>query len=45
VGLDELTGTVNSAAALDGAATKPHGPKPYQVVTVLGDKQVVKTFY
>jgi pilus assembly protein CpaB len=45
VGLDELTGTVNSAAALDGVATKLRRPKPYQVVTVLGDKQVVKTFY
>jgi pilus assembly protein CpaB len=44
VGLDELTGTVNSAGVLDGA-NKPQRPKPYQVVTVLGDKQVVKTFY
>src|ERR1700722_13059645 len=44
VGLDELTGTVNSGA-LDGVATKPQRAKPYQVVTVLGDKQVVKTFY
>ena len=44
VGLDELTGTVNSAGSLD-SAPKPQRPKPYQVVTVLGDKQVVKTFY
>jgi len=45
VGLDELTGTVNPAASLDGAFTKTQHAKPYQVVTVLGDKQVVKTFY
>jgi pilus assembly protein CpaB len=45
VGLDELTGTVNSAASLDGVVTKTQHAKPYQVVTVLGDKQVVKTFY
>jgi pilus assembly protein CpaB len=45
VGLDELTGTVNSAASLDSVVTKPQHAKPYQVVTVLGDKQVVKAFY
>ncbi len=45
VGLDDLTGTVNPAASLDGVAGKVQRPKPYQVVTVLGDKQVVKTFY
>jgi pilus assembly protein CpaB len=45
VGLDELTGTVNPAASLGGVVTKTQHAKPYQVVTVLGDKQVVKTFY
>jgi pilus assembly protein CpaB len=45
VGLDELTGTVNSPAGLGGVVTKTQHTKPYQVVTVLGDKQVVKTFY
>jgi pilus assembly protein CpaB len=45
VGLDELTGKVDAAASLDGVATKSQRAKPYQVVTVLGDKQVVKTFY
>jgi pilus assembly protein CpaB len=45
VGLEELTGTVNPGAGRDGVATKPQRPTPYQVVTVLGDKQVVKTFY
>ena len=44
VGLAELTGTTDSVASLDGAAKTQHA-KPYQVETILGDKQVVKTFY
>src|SRR5882757_1083926 len=43
VGLDELTGTV-LLPSTEAPATKPRA-KPYQVETVLGDKQVVKTFY
>jgi pilus assembly protein CpaB len=44
VGLDELTGTVGLPPIISGGAKMPR-TKPYQVVTVLGDKQVVKTFY
>ena len=43
VGLDELTGTV-LLPSTGAPVTKPRA-KPYQVETVLGDKQVVKTFY
>ncbi len=45
VGLDELTGTTPSPAGNDALIAKPVRAKPYQVETVLGDKQVVKTFY
>jgi pilus assembly protein CpaB len=45
VGLAELTGTTDSVASLDGVVSKPQRAKPYQVETILGDKQVVKTFY
>ncbi len=45
VGLDELTGTTVLSASTGAAVTKPARAKPYQVETVLGDKQVVKTFY
>jgi pilus assembly protein CpaB len=45
VGLEELTGTTDSVASLDGVVTKTVHAKPYQVETILGDKQVVKTFY
>jgi pilus assembly protein CpaB len=41
VGLDELTGTVAPPAKAE-AAIAPR--KPYQVETILGDKQVVRTF-
>ena len=44
VGLDELTGTTAPLArAATAIAPAPH-PKPYQVETILGDKQVVRTF-
>jgi pilus assembly protein CpaB len=42
VGLDELTGTVAAPAKAGVAIATPR--KPYQVETILGDKQVVKTF-
>jgi pilus assembly protein CpaB len=45
VGLAELTGMTGAEAGLDGAVTKTVHAKPYQVETILGDKQVVKTFY
>jgi pilus assembly protein CpaB len=45
VGLAELTGTTDPLAGLEGAVTKTVHAKPYQVETILGDKQVVKTFY
>jgi pilus assembly protein CpaB len=45
VGLAELTGTTDSVASLDGVVSKTQRAKPYQVETILGDKQVVKTFY
>ena len=45
VGLAELTGTADAPASLDANASKTQHPKPYQVETILGDKQVVKTFY
>jgi pilus assembly protein CpaB len=43
VGLDELTGTTAPAPAEAAIAPAPHR-KPYQVETILGDKQVVRTF-
>jgi pilus assembly protein CpaB len=45
VGLAELTGMPDSAASLNANTSKTPHPKPYQVETILGDKQVVKTFY
>jgi pilus assembly protein CpaB len=42
VGLDELTGTVAPPAKAEAAIATPR--KPYQVETILGDKQVVRTF-
>jgi pilus assembly protein CpaB len=42
VGLDELTGTVAPPAKTQAAIATPR--KPYQVETILGDKQVVRTF-
>jgi len=42
VGLDELTGTVAPPAKAQAAIATPR--KPYQVETILGDKQVVRTF-
>jgi pilus assembly protein CpaB len=45
VGLDELTGTTIVSLDRDAPVTRPLHAKPYQVETVLGDKQVVKTFY
>lgn len=42
VGLDELTGTVAPPVKAEAAAAPPR--KPYQVETILGDKQVVRTF-
>jgi pilus assembly protein CpaB len=43
VGLDELTGTAPAAPAAAAIAPAAHR-KPYQVETILGDKQVVRTF-
>jgi pilus assembly protein CpaB len=43
VGLDELTGTAPTAPVEAAIAPAPHR-KPYQVETILGDKQVVRTF-
>jgi pilus assembly protein CpaB len=43
VGLDELTGTPPTAPAEAAIAPAPRR-KPYQVETILGDKQVVRTF-
>jgi pilus assembly protein CpaB len=45
VGLAELTGTTDAVASMDGVVTRTQHVKPYQVETILGDKQVVKTFY
>jgi pilus assembly protein CpaB len=45
VGLAELTGTPDAPDHADTAVNTSQHPKPYQVETVLGDKQVVKTFY
>jgi pilus assembly protein CpaB len=42
VGLDELTGTIAAPAKAEAAIPTPR--KPYQVETILGDKQVVRTF-
>jgi len=42
VGLDELTGTVAPPVKAEAAVAAPR--KPYQVETILGDKQVVRTF-
>ena len=44
VGLDELTGTAAPVASAEPAAAAPPRHKPYQVETILGDKQVVRTF-
>src|ERR1700678_736355 len=45
VGLDELTGTTAPLAPAEAAiAPAPHR-KPYQVETILGGKQVVRSFY
>jgi pilus assembly protein CpaB len=43
VGLDELTGTVAPPAKSEASMAPPRKP-PYQVETILGDKQVVRTF-
>lgn len=45
LGLDELTGTPPSTAALHPAETQADAGRRYQVETILGDKQVVKSFY
>jgi pilus assembly protein CpaB len=45
VGLAELTGTTDAPDTANTAVSTPLHAKPYQVETVLGDKQVVKTFY
>src|ERR1700722_910689 len=44
VGLDELTGTAAPVASAEPAVAAPPRHKPYQVETILGDKQVVRTF-
>jgi pilus assembly protein CpaB len=47
VGLDQLTGTTTAApvvAATTIVKAGPAKPKPYQVETILGDKQVVNSF-
>jgi pilus assembly protein CpaB len=46
VGLDQLTGTVAAPVSTVTAGVKPGPakPKPYQVETILGDKQVVNSF-
>jgi pilus assembly protein CpaB len=44
VGLDELTGTPAPLATAGLAVAAPPRRKPYQVETILGDKQVVRTF-
>jgi pilus assembly protein CpaB len=44
VGLDELTGITAPLANAGPATVAPPHHKPYQVETILGDKQVVRTF-
>jgi len=44
VGLDELTGTTPPLANARPAIAAAPQRKPYQVETILGDKQVVRTF-
>ena len=44
VGLDELTGTTPPLANARPAIAPAPARKPYQVETILGDKQVVRTF-
>jgi hypothetical protein len=43
VGLEELTG-ITAPLAKAQPAIAPAPRKPYQVETILGDKQVVRTF-
>jgi pilus assembly protein CpaB len=45
VGLDELTGTPAPSASTTAAIVPPAQRKPYQVETILGGKQVVRSFY
>ena len=45
VGLDELTGTPAPPATTNRPSLAPPQRKPYQVETILGSKQVVRTFY
>jgi pilus assembly protein CpaB len=44
VGLDELTGVTAPVATAEPAVATPSRRKPYQVETILGDKEVVRTF-
>jgi pilus assembly protein CpaB len=44
VGLDELTGITAPLATAEPAVAVPPHRKPYQVETILGDKQIVRTF-
>ncbi len=45
VGLDELTGAPIPSASTTAAVVPPVQRKPYQVETILGSKQVVRSFY
>jgi pilus assembly protein CpaB len=45
VGLDELTGTPAPSTSTTAAIVPPVQRKPYQVETILGSKQVVRSFY